>query len=224
MCRQKITTIVIIDTGIDLNNVLFQNHIYDGIYVRSVNDCKFDVQTYKKCNSCIHDDIGHGSAIAGIILSHNPNVQFIVVKVFDLEEFFANENKLAFALDYISKHFEYDIINMSLGVLSTSDSHSLNNICGDLYKQNKIIVSAFDNNGAISFPAAFDSVFGVTSGSGCYTSNDFYFVDDEIVNICAKGNRQMVYWKDGKKYLVLEIVMHVHILRGLYQIMLVYIQ
>ena len=199
MYQKHETTIVIIDTGIDLNNVIFQEHIHDGVYIRSIDDSQFEVQTYASCKSCIHDDIGHGSAIAGIILSHNPNVQFIIVKVFDLTNFFSEENKLVFALDYISKHFEFDIINMSLGVLSINDSHSLQSICMELYMQNRIIVSAFDNNGAISFPAAFDYVFGVTSGAECYLSDDFYCVDDTIVNICAKGNRQMVYWKNGQK-------------------------
>ncbi len=57
-----------------------------------------------------------------------------------------------------------------------------------------IIISAFDNAGAISYSAAFDNVIGVISGNSCRKIDDFVFIEDCIVNIAAKGSIQRVAW------------------------------
>ena len=59
-----------------------------------------------------------------------------------------------------------------------------------------IIVSAFDNAGSLSFPAAFENVIGVTTGQSCFSTNDFEYVQDAVVNLGAKGNIQRLAWNN----------------------------
>lgn len=55
-------------------------------------------------------------------------------------------------------------------------------------------MAAFDNMGAMSYPAAFDCVLGVTGCASCRKINDFVYFYDTIVNIGAKSGLQRVAW------------------------------
>lgn len=70
------------------------------------------------------------------------------------------------------------------------------NICKKLTDKGVILVSAFDNSGAISYPAAFENVIGVISGPNCKKSSDFEYMDDTVVNVGAKGGIQRIAWKE----------------------------
>lgn len=95
------------------------------------------------------------------------------------------------------QNIDFDILNLSLGLTSVSDDAELHKICEEYRKNNKIIISAFDNNGALSYPASYSDVIGVTSEYFCNNVAEYYTVDDDRVNICANGLRQRVMWKDG---------------------------
>ena len=199
MFKSNNPVVVIIDTGIDVNNTVFNDRIKDGVYIETINNSQFYVESYKSNKDCIDDDIGHGTAIAGIIHLHCPESNFIIIKIFNSENVCSSESKLIYALEYAVNNYDFDIINLSLGIPATSHNSKLNNICDYLYANDKIVISAFDNNGSISFPAAFENVYGVTNGMNCRSIDDYYVVDNRNVNICAKGNRQMVHWKNGAK-------------------------
>lgn len=81
-----------------------------------------------------------------------------------------------------------------LGISECLDIQSLYDVCVELTNNGTIIVSAFDNDGSISYPAAFDNVIGVVSGDSCFKIDDFEFFEDAIVNIGAKGNIQHLVW------------------------------
>ncbi|MBS5571622.1 MAG: DUF1611 domain-containing protein [Clostridiales bacterium] len=187
--------IVIIDTGVDINSTYIRKYVKDivGIKVKK-NGETFDVVSTSTDPTCINDTVGHGTAITGIILSHNPNVSIFFVKIFEAGELVADEDTLIFALDYVYNNIDFDILNLSLGICSVSSNDKLNSICKKYHSNGKYIVSAFDNNGAISFPAAYEQVIGVTSDNHIYNNNDYYVVDSKQVNICAKGQKQRVYW------------------------------
>lgn len=70
------------------------------------------------------------------------------------------------------------------------------NICKKLTDKGVILVSAFDNSGTISYPAAFENVIGVISGPNCKKSSDFEYMDDTVVNVGAKGGIQRIAWKE----------------------------
>lgn len=192
--------VVIIDTGIDLANesLLKKCKNVSGICVtKNNNNSSYNVVTFEENPNCIYDDVGHGSAIANIILSHNPNVELFIVKIFTKDSLLSNEDMLVFTLEYVFSNIDFDIVNLSLGVLSVNAKSRLEEVCIKYRESNKIIIAAFDNNGSISYPAAYKSVIGVTSEKFCNQANEYYVVDNDIVNICAKGRKQRVLWKDG---------------------------
>jgi len=190
--------IVLVDTGIDTKSPLFENsNNISGVAIRRNKDGLFSVESAKENTMVIHDDIGHGTAIAYIIRSHNPNAELFVVKIFSSDTYSTDEELLVFALEYIIENVEFDIVNLSLGVNSIEEGNRLEAICDKYYNHNKVIISAYENKDGISFPAAFNNVLGVTSGESCYLSTDYFFVEGKMVNICAKGQIQKLQWSDG---------------------------
>ena len=87
--------IVIIDTGVDINSTYIRKYVKDivGIKVKK-NGETFDVVSTSTDPTCINDTVGHGTAITGIILSHNPNVSIFFVKIFEAGELVADEDTL----------------------------------------------------------------------------------------------------------------------------------
>lgn len=138
------------------------------------------------------DNIGHGTAILSIIQQGTPydNV-YIVLKIFD-NELSCDEELLIFALEYVCKNIECDLVNLSLGITCSKNKKQLLKICRKIYEKGIIIVSAFDNDGAVSYPAAFPYVIGVDSNAVCKSRNDIAFVENSIVNIFAFGRMQRI--------------------------------
>lgn len=193
--------IVIVDTGIDVYNPQYKKNNIKGVFISKNKDSEYHVELASTLELCLNDEIGHGTAIASIILSHNPNAELIIVKILNSELFCADEDMLIFALTYILENIEFDIVNLSLGISSVNDDGKLESICNKYYDEGKIIVSAFDNKGALSFPAMYDHVIGVTSGDDSLKTNDYYIVKNSVVNICAMGRKQKVAWKNGTQIL-----------------------
>lgn len=194
MCK-----IVIIDTGIDINNKYIKFKKIDGVLIKkSTNDNEdYTIIHYYDNPSCIQDTIGHGTAVGGIISQHNSDSELFVIKLFDWDSIQVDEDLLCYALEYVLHNIDCSLINLSLGICVISNDR-LCRICNELNRRKKYIISAFDNNGAISYPAAFDSVIGVTSGHLCYNKNDYYITDSNVVNVCAAGRAQRLIWLDGK--------------------------
>ena len=178
--------IVIIDSGVDtcVNE--------EGIYF-SLNDFGI-IQNHKSFT----DNVGHGTAVYSIIKSHNPNAQCFHIKIFDKENNYINEEALLHALHFVYENIECKIINMSLGIAIPMKRTELYEICQRLKEKGVILVSAFDNMEALSYPAAFDNVIGVASSSDCTRITDIIFMDHPIVNVCGKGGLQRVKWTDPK--------------------------
>lgn len=193
--------IVIIDTGIDINSPILSRYRGELCGIKVIKDKKdsYKVITTMQDPLCINDDVGHGTAITGIILSHNTDVSLFFVKLFDRNMLYADEDALIFALEYIYNNVDVDIINLSLGLCSLKNNFKLFDICEKYYEKEKYIISAFDNHGSISFPAAFENVIGVTSDEKIYHSDEYYILPYTTVNICAKGHRQKVFWNNSSQ-------------------------
>ena len=188
--------VVVVDTGIDCKSIFFQNTKFSGVSIKRNKNSNnnYEICCYSAENTCIQDTIGHGTAVCGIISLHNAKIELYIVKIFYADSLDADEDLLCYALEYISENIECDIINMSLGLCVLENYDRLYNLCAKLRKQGKYIVSAFENNGSISYPAAFDNVIGVTGGSLCYKNNDFYCINNSVANKCAKGGMQKLRW------------------------------
>lgn len=180
-----INRVVIIDSGID--QIFLQNK---NIKVTSYFDF-----TQFACNDDISDKIGHGTAVTSIIYSINHECEFIILKIYN-EELEQNENVLIEALNYIiQNNIESSIVHMSVGV--NYFSSEIESLCNLIYKKNNILVSAFDNLGCISYPAAFDFVIGVEGCTQCIKRSDFIISENEIVDVYAKGGFHRVIGLKG---------------------------
>lgn len=177
--------IVIVDTGIEMEHTIFSNtHKIHGFGV----ECKGE----KMCIiNQFQDRIGHGTAVTGIIASKCPLANICMIKIFE-DHFEVSLKRLIYALSFIEKNIECKIINLSVGI--TNYSAELENICDSLSKKGCIIVSAFDNAGAISYPAAFNSVIGVDSSDKCKSPDYFMVSADQVIDVLAYGYNHRVAW------------------------------
>lgn len=180
--------IVVIDTGVEINHpVIDKNRIQSTFSV--VKD--HETNSYKMINDS-SDNIGHGTAVLGILIKEcDNNVRFTVIKIFNNDEV-ASIEMLCYALNYIYSYIECDIINVSLG--TNTYNKNLEKICQKITDKGIIIISAFSNDGCISYPAGFDGVLGVDISSQCKNKFDYYYVENSPVNIIGMGVNHRVAW------------------------------
>jgi len=138
-------------------------------------------------------DCGHGTAIYNIVKKTESFADIINFQITNQDDEIC-EDVLLSCLNTIKEKYDVDIINLSLGLSLCDDFMRLRQICNDLSEKGVIIISAFDNMGAISYPAAFPNVIGVTSIDICRKVNDFIVFSDDIMNIGANGNLQRLAW------------------------------
>ncbi|MDD6261770.1 MAG: S8 family serine peptidase [Clostridiales bacterium] len=106
------------------------------------------------------DDIGHGTAVISVIHRLCNDIEIIPIKI--VRDGTANSTEIMIsALEYIYNQQLCDVINISAGIISCDNLTGLYSICQKLKDKGIIIVAAFDSEGAVSYPAAFDCVIGV---------------------------------------------------------------
>lgn len=146
------------------------------------------------------DYIGHGSAIIYLIHKYC-NAQIEVHKIINRKED-VDEEKLINVLEFLYKNSLPDIINISMGITISEHKNKLERICKKLSEKGTIIVSAFANDGSISYPAAFECVIGVDTSLRCRNIHEYEYVDSDIVNIRGFGGEQRLPVKEGKYEIV----------------------
>jgi len=144
--------IAIIDSGIDTNNSYFGKYIYDGKWI-----CHDGKECSIKKN--FHDDNGHGTLCASVILKECQDVQFYVIKIMNRYGV-TNLATLEYALEYL-KNKKINIISLSLSIVEGNYSKKIKSLCNYYYEKGVIIVCSFSNQKRKSYPAAFKSVIGV---------------------------------------------------------------
>lgn len=191
---QVYPSIAIIDSGVDSSILQIDYHI-SGISV--IKNAQGELLT----SNDFCDEIGHGSGIYGIIRKHNHNAEIFIVKVCNRENPYPDIETLNFALNYILEKTSCNLVNISMGISLSdemSDIHELEYLCRRFYDSKRIIVASFDNTGSMSYPAAFKTVIGVTSGTECLKNTDIEYVENSQVNLCGKGNNQNTLSIDSK--------------------------
>lgn len=174
--------VAIIDSG-------YENETYDGVYMSLVNDnFVFDKN--------VTDKLGHGTIVANIIRDNIENIDMFIVKLFNDEEEISEE-LLNCALEYLEKNIKPDIINMSIGLTFCDDIERLFLNCQKLKDGGSILVAAFDNNGAMSYPAAFDNVIGVDSDITCVSIKEHYYLENSPINIKTMGSIMRLKGRQG---------------------------
>ncbi|MDE6947171.1 MAG: S8 family serine peptidase [Anaeroplasmataceae bacterium] len=184
--------IVVIDTGVDTSHSCFNGCAISKklSVVKNMNGDNYEMSTECK------DSIGHGTAVMGILTRECPKeVAFTIIKVFDKSEQTSIE-MLVYALNYILRNISCDIINISLG--TSIYDENLEKICKQIRDKGIIVISAYSNDGCISYPAAFDSVIGVDISSKCKNKRDYIYICNSPVNILGMGGNHRLAWKDSK--------------------------
>lgn len=175
--------VIIVDTGVKREHPLFAKEDIHGIGFSQDNILEEFEDTY-----------GHGTAIYNIIRGAQ-NVEITNIKITDIEKG-VSEDEIIDVLHYIHDNMQADVINLSLGVCMCGRRKELYEACQQLKEKGVILVSAFDNAGAMSYPAAFDNVIGVTTDYSRKGKEDYLFIDDSITNIFAYGRTQRLAWTE----------------------------
>ena len=182
--------IAIIDSGISEKSECY-NHIIES-YVVDYTD---NIYSMQKCKPVYY--IGHGTAVAHILFNKNTEIDIICIRICETN-MVINEDGLIFILKYIYDNLNVDIINISAGITYLNNYHEFEKICNNLYEKGIYIVSAFDNDGAISYPAAFDNVIGVDTKDEYDNKKDIYYVKNSIIDILVPNIFYRTVWLDKK--------------------------
>lgn len=180
--------VCIIDSGLWDNESILKHNIVGGISVIYKN------LKYVICEEYM-DNIGHGTAIANIICKENPNIKLFIVKIFD-DEMKCDEEALSLAFEYVEKNVICKYINCSFGILKGDILERIHENCKKISDKGVLIISSYDNRGAISYPAAFEEVIGVSTSDLCKTKDEYIVVKNSRVDILGKGTYQRVKWKN----------------------------
>ena len=178
--------VLIIDSGVT-NHPIFEKA---EIYTTGFRD--------QKGLADVCDNVGHGTAIFSLV-AKKLNMKEIHVYVLKLFESFyeCTVENLIECLGYVVENNIYDVINMSFGIVAVDDVHhikKLKALCDEIEKQGTIIVSAYDNDGAVSYPAFFKSVIGVDTSKKANKRTEYEYVRNSCVNILGYGKSQKVAW------------------------------
>jgi len=157
-------TIAVIDTGIDADHSDLYANVKGGINFVSIHPRKpADPDKWD-------DDNGHGTHVAGTIAAMDndfgvigvaPGASLYGVKVLDRYGSGYLSDVVA-GIDW-AKNNNMDIITMSLG--ASLDVQAMEDACDNAYAAGVVIVAAAgnDDGGAVSFPAAYNSVIAVSA-------------------------------------------------------------
>ena len=147
--------VAVLDSGLDPSSFVGKEMGFSGgleIYLDENNNVAYRYDAV--------DDIGHGTAVASVINSICSDVEIIPIKI--VRNGIANGTEvLVAALEYLYDSKCCNIINISAGIIACDNIGRLYSICQKLMHAGVIIVAAFDSDGAVSYPSAFDCVIGV---------------------------------------------------------------
>ncbi len=178
--------VVVLDSGINNDHKCFEGEVFSCFSI--------DLFGNVSKNNC-EDEIGHGTAVSFIIHKHLSSADMICFKI--VGENFYNSKNLILSLKYIYEYIPCDIINISLGVTCCDNLEELYNICEMLNQRGTILVSAFDNSGILSYPAAFDNVIGVDVSNSVNKLFNYEYVENSAVNIRGYNREQNLPWLDN---------------------------
>lgn len=143
------------------------------------------------------DDDGHGTEVINLFRKYNNDANIFVVKL-PTEKHLSHLRALIFAFEYVYNKIECDVVQVSCGLLY--DSYELRKIVKKLSRRVSI-VSAFDNDGGISYPAAYEEVIGIDLGLEIGGEYKYQIIPSDVVDIrvcnmfyrtISKGNKYVI--------------------------------
>ena len=176
--------VAVIDSGIDPTHPDVRT-VRDGVAIYSSNTREISF------NADYKDEVGHGTACAGIIRSKAPDVELYAVKVLD-SNLSTDAERLTEAIRWATDH-GMNVINLSLGTTDRDNICLLQGACEYALRKNVIIVAAEHNAGLESYPAVFPNAFGVMGGK-VYDKYSYFYRPDHPIEFVARGDRQRLAW------------------------------
>jgi hypothetical protein len=185
--------VVIIDTGVSLNENVLHLKSVNGITITK----KIDGYDY---SAGFKDNIGHGTIVTNILLSHlESDINLFVIKIFDTE-LNIDKELLVEALHYCDFKLNCDIVQISLGSLY-SDKNLMTAI-ETLTAKGIIIISAFDNDKCISYPAAYEDVIGVDVTQDYKRIEQYNITENNVIDIQGADIYHRTIGLDEKRIIV----------------------
>ena len=144
------------------------------------------------------DNVGHGTAVSNIIYRYNPELEIINIKISDQESNIDCE-QLYVALRFVLEELDIDFVNVSAGITYIDNYDRLEQICNELAGKGVYIVSAFDNEGAVSYPSALESVIGVDTSDEFKNKHEVVYLNNSCIDLVIPEQFYRTVWKDGKR-------------------------
>lgn len=117
--------------------------------------------------------LSHGSICATVIASKETDMELFDIRIF--EDGSADIEDLITALEYCIS-CGVQLINLSCGTINYFDYKKVRHTLNKLLRRNVLVVSAFSNQGIMSFPASCRGVFGVREDFGkCLKEGEYGF-------------------------------------------------
>lgn len=111
------------------------------------------------------DEIGHGTAIAGLIRGYAPDTGIWALKIFG-RHLSAGIPALIAAMEW-ALEIPVEIIHLSLGTAEERHKPLLENLCETARRRNILVVASARTRADLVYPAVFESVIGVCQDAEC---------------------------------------------------------
>ncbi len=146
--------VAIIDDGV--------NEVMDSVFIK-ISRCYAEKGRLYQGTAEQVPPLTHGTICAAVIASKETDVELFDIHIF--KDGSADMEDMITALEYCIS-CGVQVINLSCGTLNYLDYKKLERILHKLLRKNIMIVSAFSNQGIMSFPASCRGVFGVRADLG----------------------------------------------------------
>lgn len=141
------------------------------------------------------DDVGHGTACAGIISGIAPDADLYSIKVLGSAGRGDGQAFLC-GLEFAVKQ-GYRVINLSLGTTKPQFTAPLRDLLDRAYQAGSIVVAAANNLPQPSFPSVFSSSLIAVSKSQETDRFKFGFHFGEVIELTAPGVNVRAAWLNG---------------------------
>lgn len=180
--------VAVIDSGIDTNHPELKDKVKSSVEVFQ-HDGKYDFRP-----STVGDEVGHGTACAGIIARVAPGAELHSIKI--MRGNGMNEPYLA-CLDYAVKQ-KMQVINLSVGVTAKALYKQLHDILHRAYRSGCNIVAAASNIPTDpTYPSVLSSsIISVVKKEGTEPL-DFGFLPRQVYELVACGVQVETTWPGG---------------------------
>ncbi|RDU23821.1 S8 family serine peptidase [Anaerosacchariphilus polymeriproducens] len=136
--------------------------IIDTIIEKELLKKKLEIQTFFLCEpEAEMPPYQHGTICMKILEARTEDYEIINIVILENEQKKVSIERLVEALE-LCYNFEPDIISMSIGTTCLKDYQKLSGVIQALNEKGIILIAAPDNSCKITWPAAMDSVIGVT--------------------------------------------------------------